>query len=1556
MRIKNFFAIFSLFFIFLCHFIYAQQEEDSQMLLWIADLKSHSEEKILNAILELGKNKNKAKIALPYLHDAFKRVKNKKIANIIKTILDWLEEEPEAKEPSVPFDIRISFSHLISAVKEKEEKEQLAAVKTLAHLADYNAVIYKVAEFSSVVDPISKILGNSQKSGELRKEAARALGIMAKYATKEAVATMLEYTTELDVAWEKTIQGFRIPREILETMQQLNKQRFPENGSLEEKMKFLSSLEKNYHVLYTEGWRKILDYNKECEKNIQLASVSLKQSEDAYDSKRWQESGIFAGHSLELVSTIEGQDIDVLKYKAQNYLRLAMQRYSLLWQTESTFHSSFKISYSPEGNFAATVSSNQTIHIWQNKNGKLLKNFPESDKNIRKILFYKELFLVSLSGKANIQIWDIYNASVIASLEEGVYINSFLIHDDVILYSTKNNLYLYDISKKQKLSQTFFSHEEIKAIASLGEKGIACGIAHKYIKFLWNDLKPVKEISIFSKNIQAMAFSSHLQKLICGYEDGSLDVVMLEKNFIIRTFHEHRESICSIVLDSQGKKFVTVSLDKTLRLWDVDAGMLQIQKYTGKHCVPEICFVPNTQKLAIVNSHVEFWDTETGNYFPTRAHSQRINSIAISSDGKIAASCSPDLSIRFWNTENGQECNNAILGHDTNISQIAFHPTRAILASGCWDGYVHFWDISTGQKSFPSLNGSGVNVLAFSPDGKFLASGGGDGKGLYLWEWEQQSIVVPPLLKQNYIRAIAFSPDSTLMAIATSEPGSEVWLWDMSNKILQPKPIVLKSDRITGISFHSNGKILATACSDGKAELWNIPDGKPQGIALKHKAPVSSVLFNSDGLTLATISEQSIFIWDAKNGNLLEKIATIHSDELSCLAFSPDGKKLLCGSRDSTISLWNVYFKRYKDHIHKPGGGGLMTWMKFIPGSKELLYHKAYSQSIAEYQWENKTQTIFLAKNDFTYPLFIENTGKFLVSLSKDDRTIRTWVLSQKESQGNKLIDYMEGDYLFRVSPSGKILVYADKSHSILLWNLEKKIPFLNPLIGHTKQIVQIVFSVDERMLISRSKDNTIRFWDIENQKESFSLVKLEKLYSMALHPDKKFMVFSQGDFQQMVWWDIAKNKAFPLEQDEDDLYVIPVEFSHDGSILASTRGMNQIILWNSKTRIKEGSFFCDSIRSFSFSPDDQILAVSDMRGRIKLWNREYLDSEPIKIDCSAIFWGFHKDSQSLFAMNPDKRMIEFDIKSGKQIKTLFSHYTRYINCTDISPDARVIISGEKNVLCIWDKKEKKEQHLIQIDGTIDAIAFHPLLPIIAFSINTGIHIWDLEKKQEIRKIEHKKESDVANPHISQLIFDEKGEILISKGTDGIAFWKIPGYKQINHTIPEGLGCIAYSKGLLACAKGKDIFLWNIKNFDIAPQRIATDKAPILSLAFTDCSKILLSGDKHSLNLWDISTGKPISEPIPTPIDGANALAVDSSHNIFAYGSSDDLFLWEFCLDSNFIWMRKDFFEKDIDSQLKQSPKAFTEYLFGLEFQNDMIFTKYTQKLQLALCIVQKKF
>jgi WD40 repeat protein len=409
--------------------------------------------------------------------------------------------------------------------------------------------------------------------------------------------------------------------------------------------------------------------------------------------------------------------------------------------------------------------------------------------------------------------------------------------------------------------------------------------------------------------VKTLAFSPDGKLLAAGGQDKLIRLWDVQKGKLRHTLKDHAGEVFQLCFSPDGKTLASGdSFDTTVRLWNVESGQVRRFWRFGQGYVSSLTWSPDGKRLvasASSNSILHVLDAQTGETLGrlyNSAHSVR--GAAYHPDGKTLATAGVEGVVRLWDMTTLKE-KPLPPGHQRSVMALAFSADGARLLTGSPDGTARMWDLKTGQEmqrlDWPLHYW--ISSVAFSRDGLTLAVGGHNETRLF--DARTGKLIRTLTGQEGVARFAAFSPDGKTL-VTESNGGTLRWWETASCEKRREEPSF--SHSIWGLRFRRDGMLLVDGCKSGLVRRYPW-DGKED---LVRTAPwmlntTHLPVLSPDGRMLATIEPGgAIHLWETSTRQLRLRFVTDQKEELHCLAFSPDGRRLACGSADCTTLVWDT--------------------------------------------------------------------------------------------------------------------------------------------------------------------------------------------------------------------------------------------------------------------------------------------------------------------------------------------------------------------------------------------------------------------------------------------------------------------------------------------------------------------------------------------------------------------------------------------------------------------------------------------------------------------------
>ncbi|KAJ3720294.1 WD40-repeat-containing domain protein [Lentinula guzmanii] len=550
-------------------------------------------------------------------------------------------------------------------------------------------------------------------------------------------------------------------------------------------------------------------------------------------------------------------------------------------------------------------------------------------------------------------------------------------------------------------------------------------------------------------------------------------------------------------------------------------------------------------------------------------------------------------------------------GHTSGVNAVAFSPDGKRIVSGSDDDSIRIWNADTGEVIGNPLQGhsNAVTSVAFSPDGKKIVSGSDD-SSIRIWDTDMGEASSVPLQGHlDWVNSVAFSPDGKTIISGSRDKTIRIWNATTREAIGDPLQGHLKA--VTSVVFSPDGKRIVSGSWDSSIRIWNATTGEAIGDPLQgHIKAVTSVAYSPDATRIVSGSDdKSIRIWDTNTGEGVGDPLWGHSNRVTSVTFSPDSKRIVSGSWDLSIRIWSA---DTGEEIGNPlqGHSEIVTTVATSPDGRRIV---SGSQDFSIRIWNAKTEKNIgepslrhKGHSEIVTSVGFSPDGKRIVSGS-GDCSIRIWNADTGEAIADPLQGHSSSVSSVGFSPDGRRIISGSWDSTIRMWNADTGEAIGNPLQGHSEAVNSIAFSPDGNMILSGSDDNSIRIWNASTGREAGDPLQghLGPVTSVTFSPDGKRILSGSRDRSIRIWnADTGEAIGDPLQGHSK--IVTSVVFSPDGKRIMSGSWDSTIRIWNADTGevigdpLQEHS---DWVTSVSFSPDGKRIVSGSDDHSIRIWN-----------------------------------------------------------------------------------------------------------------------------------------------------------------------------------------------------------------------------------------------------------------------------------------------------------------------------------------------------------------
>jgi WD40 repeat protein len=791
-------------------------------------------------------------------------------------------------------------------------------------------------------------------------------------------------------------------------------------------------------------------------------------------------------------------------------------------------------------------------------------------------------------------------------------------------------------------------------------------------------------------------------------------------------------------------------------------------------------------------------------------------------------------------------------GHRGPVEMVALSPHGELLVT-VGGGVYQVWTMADGLSHEPRILAGASGAIAFSTDGRWLATGGKDADA-FLWPLKEGRLAASPFRlghEKGPVKSVMTSPDNRWLLTAVSGTHGRLWRLDaqdpMASDITISMPVEGRHGGETKFEFSPDGRWLVggaaadcvgkTGIGDVTLYVWDLSadDIAASVRALRgHPRLTTTVAFSRDGRWLANASgcwttrygsaDGSIRMWDLR-GPLVDTRPRVFEGldgPIGSIAFSDDGSRLAAGvgpmGQGTEVRVWDLEAEQKDQGRSYSGFEQPVRIVRFSPDGRRL---------------------------------FVIGTGA----------AVRVWNLEPEPGQ-SKHWDIGIGEasphrFPVTVSSDGRNLAIG-RGPRIKMWPLDfEKKPRFRLFRGHEDEISSLALSRDGRWLLTGSNDKTARLWDLRREASSADPIVLP--HAQTMNPDGSYLV---SDRPKLRVWDLQAMdpSADPIDLGSRVENYSKIAISPDNRFLAHPAQGGAVIVW-----------------PLTDSPPASARRLTGQRGT----------NFAIAIDSR---------SRRLAAGGSDKSVRIWDLKDGAptEPRAVLPGARDVIVALQFSPDSRWLAAVEKagsiqntGNLMLWDLGAA-EPVARRFPG-VRFVTFDPGGKSMFAADRSAVYLWNLTTTDA------NAEPIVLSSHdklILDLALSPRGRWLAAGGHSGVRVWDLlsGGGPFVKLTDDKFTHTVAFGPNGNRMFTGHHGELWDLSADNPGPTPLLPADSGIFS---PDGRWLATGGLTRPAQLWDLRAGSSGRDLVALPGSGsARVLGFDGTQRWLVTADRESVSLW----------------------------------------------------------------
>ncbi|MCP4544666.1 MAG: hypothetical protein GY832_46795 [Chloroflexi bacterium] len=544
-------------------------------------------------------------------------------------------------------------------------------------------------------------------------------------------------------------------------------------------------------------------------------------------------------------------------------------------------------------------------------------------------------------------------------------------------------------------------------------------------------------------------------------------------------------------------------------------------------------------------------------------HTDGVDAVAVTADGRLAISASNDETLRVWDLERGEELG-TFTGHSGSVTAVTMTAIGRVAISASWDSTLKVWDLERGEEVRTLTGHTGrVNAVAVTADGRLAISGASDGT-LKVWDVGRGEELLSLAGHIGGVTAVAITPAGRRAISASFDHTLKIWDLESGRGICT---LSGHTRSVNAVAMTADGRLAISASDDETLRVWDLERGEELRTLTGHSLGVNAVAVTADRKRAISASwDSTLKVWDLERG---EEVRTLtgHTGGVHGVVATADGRRAVSCSWDSTLKVWDISTgTERREELHAQTGHSGRVWTVAVALDMRLAVSGA------------------------------------------DDSTLKVWDLERGEEL-RTLIGHSRGVTAVVVTPDGRRAISASGDSTLKVWELERG-EELRTLVGHSKSVLAVTLTVDGRRVISASSDGTLKVWDLERGEELRTLTgHTASVFAVTVTPDGA-QVVSGSDDKTVKVWNLATGRLMHSLKGHTRR-VNAVAVTPDGAQIVSGSHDETVKVWDLERReeLRTLTGHRYPVQAVTVTPDGRLVISASSDGTLRVWDLQRGDT-----------------------------------------------------------------------------------------------------------------------------------------------------------------------------------------------------------------------------------------------------------------------------------------------------------------------------------------------------------